>query len=189
MDLEMILASASPRRRELLAQIGLTFTVIPSKGEEVMVGETPAEIVKGLSREKAREVAREHKHCIVIGADTVVANQNRILGKPVSKADAVEMIKGLQGGSHEVYTGVTLIRKDFRGLREVSFAEETKVFVYPMTADEICSYVDSNEPMDKAGAYGIQGLFGAYIKRIEGDYTNVVGLPVGRLYQELKQLI
>lgn len=119
---------------------------------------------------------------MIIGADTVVAASGRILGKPKDAGDAVRMLKMLQGKEHEVLTGVTLILK--KSGQEICFAEATKVHVYPMTEEQIRSYVESGEPMDKAGSYGIQGRFAAYVSGIEGDYNTVVGLPVGRLYQE-----
>lgn len=125
----------------------------------------------------------------MIGADTVVSSEGRILGKPASEEEAEEMIRSLAGKSHQVYTGVTLIWKEPSGeTKRSSFAEGTDVFVYPMDEEEIRAYARCGEPMDKAGAYGIQGRFAAYVEKIEGDYSNVVGLPVGRLYQEIKKL-
>ncbi|MDO5551144.1 MAG: Maf family protein, partial [Lachnospiraceae bacterium] len=122
-----------------------------------------------------------------IGADTVVSIKGRILGKPSSHREAVEMIHLLQGTVHQVYTGVTIILCG-REKKQVTFAEKTDVSVYAMNEQEIYRYAESGEPMDKAGAYGIQGKFAAYIQGIQGDYNNVVGLPIGRLYQELKAL-
>lgn len=179
----IILASASPRRKELLEQIGVKFTIIKAEGEEVLTNDNPTEAVKELSGQKAREVAARSGGTIVIGADTVVAVQGEILGKPKDEQDAVRMLKLLQGSSHEVITGVTVILKERQ--QTICFAEVTKVSVFPMTEEQILAYVESKEPMDKAGAYGIQGKFAAYVSGIEGDYNNVVGLPVGRLYQEL----
>lgn len=180
---KIILASASPRRKELLEQIGVKFTVIKAEGEEILTTDLPVEAVKELSEQKAREVASRSDGTIVIGADTVVAVQGQILGKPKDEKDAVRMLKLLQGSSHEVITGVTVILKERQ--QTICFAEVTKVQVFPMTEEQILTYVKSKEPMDKAGAYGIQGKFAAYVSGIEGDYNNVVGLPVGRLYQEL----
>lgn len=179
---KIILASGSPRRKELLEQIGVSFEIIKAEGEEVLTTDIPAEAVRELSRQKAREVADRTDGDVVIGADTVVAAEGRILGKPKDQEDAVRMLELLQGKEHEVLTGVTLILKESG--REICFAEETKVRVYPMTEGQIRAYVESGEPMDKAGAYGIQGRFAAYVSGIEGDYNTVVGLPVGRLYQE-----
>ena len=126
---------------------------------------------------------------IVIGADTVVAYDGKILGKPADKEDAVHMLSMLSGNTHEVYTGVTFCYAEGGTEKVHTFYERTAVTFYPMSRDEIANYVASGDPMDKAGAYGIQGSFAAYVKGIEGDYNNVVGLPVGRLYQEIKELL
>lgn len=196
---KIILASASPRRKELLAQIGIDFEVRPSHAEEVTTGTRPAEIVMELSNLKAEDVFAqlsedEKENVLVIGSDTVVALDGEILGKPKDEADARRMLKALQGRSHQVFTGVTLISQETAGnerlpeMMHTVFYEETEVLVYPMTDEEIESYIATKEPMDKAGAYGIQGCFAAHIKGINGDYNNVVGLPIGRLYQEMKKL-
>ena len=188
----LILASASPRRRELLLQIGMDPAVLPSEVEEVMEGDSPEEIVKSLSRQKAEDVALRFRNGeTVIGADTIVVLDGNILGKPRSHEEAAEMIRALQGKSHEVMTGVTLIRAEDQDSQKktVTFAERTEVRVAPMTEEEILLYAGSGEPMDKAGAYGIQGTFAAFIEGINGDYANVVGLPVGRVYRELKKLV
>ena len=123
---------------------------------------------------------------VVIGADTVVSYNQKVLGKPKDKEMARKMISGIQGQSHEVYTGVSILWKQDGKILSLVFAEETQVFVYPMTGEEIESYISTDEPYDKAGAYGIQGVFGMYVKGIHGDYNNVVGLPIARLYQVLK---
>lgn len=187
------LASASPRRKELLRQVGISFKVIPSDVEENITKEQPNEVVEELSYQKAVDVcgklAKEGKEdFVVIGADTVVSAWGKILGKPVDKADAARMLRELQGGSHQVYTGVTIAWK-YQDMSPMyaTFSECTDVTMYAMTDEEIKTYVDSKEPMDKAGAYAIQGLCAAHIQGICGDYNNVVGLPVGRLYQELKK--
>lgn len=192
---KVILASASPRRKELLAQIGMEFQVMPGDAKEEAVSVTPAEMVMELSRLKAFAVFQklsdeEKQQSLVIGADTVVALDNMVMGKPGSRENAVKMLSALQGRTHQVYTGVTLIwQEDKGGLpKETSFYEETSVSMFPMTAKEIESYVATGEPMDKAGAYGIQGRCAAHIKGISGDYNNVVGLPIGRLYQEIKKI-
>ena len=185
----IILASQSPRRRELLTQIGLRFEVIPSTVEEVITSANPVEVVQELAQQKARDVAevagREmaKDSLLVIGADTIVVYEGKILGKPEDKEDAVRMLTMLQGKEHSVYTGVALLS----GEQEIVFAEETRVQMCPMTPEEILWYVNTGEPMDKAGAYGIQGLCARFIRQIQGDYNNVVGLPVGRIYQELKK--
>lgn len=184
--MKIVLASGSPRRRELLQQIGIEAEIIPSHYQEVMKGTDPQETVTELSVGKAGEVAsRCGEDAVVIGADTVVAVQGRILGKPGSHQEAEEMIRLLSGGTHQVYTGVCFL---YRG-RLRSFTECTEVQVYPMTDEEIHSYAATEEPMDKAGAYGIQGRFARYIRGISGDYSNVVGLPAGRVYQELKRFL
>lgn len=180
---KIILASASPRRKELLEQIGVQFSVEKAVGEEILTTDIPSEAVKELSGQKAREVAEKCDGDVIIGADTVVAVEGQILGKPKDTEDAVRMLTMLQGRTHEVVTGVTVILKKER--MEISFAEVTTVCLFPMNETQIRRYVDTKEPMDKAGAYGIQGKFAAYVAWIKGDYNNVVGLPVGRLYQEL----
>ena len=182
-DREIVLASASPRRRELLGQIGIVPEIIPSTLEEKITTDRPEEVVKELSLQKAADVAeRCAKGTIVIGAE------GRILGKPRTHEEAERMIALLAGKTHQVYTGVTMIVCGQEGRARKTFAEKTDVHVYPMTAEEIHEYAFSEEPMDKAGAYGIQGKFASYIKGIDGDYNNVVGLPVGRVYQEIKGL-
>lgn len=180
---KIVLASASPRRRELLTQIGVVFEIEPAKGEEQISSNIPVELVKELSMQKAKEVAEKVKADIFIGADTVVAADGKILGKPKDEEDAKRMIRLLEGRSHEVITGVMVLLPNLQ--KELCFAEVTKVSVFPMTEEQIEAYVNSKESMDKAGAYAIQGKFAAYISGIEGDYNNVVGLPVGRLYQEI----
>lgn len=184
MGKKIILASGSPRRRELLTQIGVSFEVYKAEGEEKLTTNVPQEVVRELSMQKAREVAGKVSGDLYIGADTVVAVDGQILGKPKDEEDAVRMLRLLQGRAHDVATGVAVIFTD--GQEPLSFAETTRVHVFPMTEEEIRVYVQSGEPMDKAGAYGIQGLFAAFVSGIEGDYNNVVGLPVGRLYQELR---
>lgn len=185
MDTKIILASASPRRQKLLSQVGLTFTVLPSNCKEQVTSTVPDEVVKELSLQKAQDVARkvEAAPVLVIGADTVVSCDGKILGKPKSKEDAVSMLTLLQGRSHKVYTGVTILyKKEEKAAWETeTFAECTQVVFYPMSQEEILRYVECGESVDKAGAYGIQGKCAAFIEKIDGDYNNVVGLPVGRL--------
>ncbi len=256
-NVRIILASASPRRRELLGQIGIAYEVRVSDVEEKATAREPWLVVEELSAQKAEAVlegmtgrkaeaalegvagrkaeavlegvtgrkaeaalegmtgwkaeaalegvagrkAEEEpevsgRNILVIGADTVVAVDGQILGKPSDKEDAVRMLEKLSGRCHDVYTGVTLLH--WNGSEEAKqggqlwrrvFHEVTKVHFYPMSAQEIASYVSSGDCMDKAGAYGIQGLCAKYIRCIEGDYNNVVGLPVARLYQEIKERI
>lgn len=180
---KIVLASGSPRRKELLTQIGITFEIQKAEGEEVITSDVPAEVVKELSMQKACEVAGKCDGDVVIGADTVVAANGQILGKPKDEEDAMRMLRLLQGKSHEVLTGVTVLLREPQ--KTISFVEVTRVHVFPMTEAQMNAYVKSGDPMDKAGAYGIQGKFAAYVSGIEGDYNNVVGLPVGRLYQEV----
>lgn len=199
---QIILASASPRRKALLEQIGMEFEICPAKGEEVITESRPDAVVSELSRQKAEEVAagvltynEQHpdlaipQDILVIGADTVVAYGDEILGKPKDEEDAKRMLTLLQGNTHSVYTGITLVFIDKSGRTgEYCFFEKTDVTMYPMDEDEINRYIATGEPMDKAGSYGIQGRCAIYIKQIEGDYNNVVGLPVARLYQELRRV-
>ena len=183
---KLILASASPRRRELLGLIAEDFDVIPAKGEEnVDMSLSPADTVKALAKQKAEEVSKEFPDRIVIGADTMVFCEEKALGKPKDVLDAERMLKLLSGRVHSVITAVAVAQN---GNSVKLFAEETKVEFYPLSDDEINRYTESGEPMDKAGAYGIQGKGALLVKGIEGDYYNVMGLPVGRLYRELKSL-
>ncbi len=190
---KIILASASPRRRELLAQLGLVFEIRPSSAEEVTKCEKTADMVMELSHLKAADIfeglsEEEAKEVLVIGADTVVALDSEVMGKPGSLTQAKAMLLKLQGRTHHVYTGVTLMWQDanITEPKEKIFYEDTAVEIYPMTEEEIDSYLVRENCMDKAGAYAIQGSFAAHIKGIKGDYNNVVGLPIGRLYQEMK---
>lgn len=185
----IVLASASPRRRELLGQIGIVPEICPSTIEEKITTAVPEEAVLQLSRQKAEDAAKSQKAgSCVIGADTVVSVDEKILGKPSTHEEARRMISILSGKKHQVFTGVTLIFCGREGQKVRSFVEKTEVEVFSMTQKEIEDYANQAEPMDKAGAYGIQGKFAAFIKGIDGDYNNVVGLPVGRVYQEIKQL-
>ncbi|MBR5377368.1 MAG: septum formation protein Maf [Lachnospiraceae bacterium] len=191
---EYILASASPRRLELLRQIGMEPWVVPSECDENTDGLTgPEEIVKELSKRKAQSVFEglpAKAGTVVIGADTLVYCKGEILGKPADEKDAARMLHLIADGPHSVTTGVTIIKTDHSGLHNQikTFSETSQVTVYPISDREIEEYIWTGEPMDKAGSYAIQGLFSKYIKGIVGDYTNIVGLPVGRLYSELKQM-
>lgn len=192
--MRVILASASPRRKELLEQIGVEFEIITSQVEEEYYNIEPEEIVKELSLMKALDVAQGEEDnyiegdCIIIGADTIVVRDQEILGKPANEEEAFQMLQSLQGREHMVYTGVAIIECR-EGIDEedggvgftfdiTNHAVGTKVYVMPMTEEEIRAYIATEEPMDKAGAYGIQGRFAAYVAGIEGDYFNVMGLPL-----------
>lgn len=181
---ELILASASPRRKEILEQVGIKFTTIPSTKEEVTTKKDPEEVVKELALIKAQDVADQTGYeGVILGADTIVVHNNIILGKPKDREDAIGMLRNLQGDTHKVFTGVAIIKQG----TIINFAVETKVVVAPMSQKEMEAYADTKEPMDKAGAYGIQGRFAVYIEEIQGDYYNVVGLPIGAIYKELKK--
>lgn len=188
----IVLASGSPRRKELLAKTGLKFSVVVSGGEEKAETSDPAETVEKLSLDKASAVAdllqAEKEPQLIIGADTVVACDGEILGKPSDREDAFRMLWKLQGQTHQVYTGVTLLLKKKHTWQAHTFSEKTDVQFYPVSREELLAYIETDEPVDKAGSYGIQGGFGIYVKGICGDYNNVVGLPVGRLVYELKKL-
>lgn len=193
--MKFILASASPRRKELLEQIGMKFEVRVSEAEEVTDATEPAEYVMELSFLKAEDVAGKipvmydargiNQDFVVIGSDTVVAAEGEILGKPKDKEDAKRMISMLSGKTHQVYTGVTLMIFQNERMSRETFYEKTDVTFYEMTEKQIEGYISNPEPYDKAGAYAIQGLCSAYIKGINGDYASVVGLPVSRICHEL----
>ena len=199
------LASKSPRRKDLMTQIGIEFDVIISERDEIITSTIPEEVVKELSLQKALEIERILlKDCdgdilakysaegydgvVIIGADTVVSKDGEIMGKPADEDDAFNMLKKLQGDKHMVSTGVALIViKD--GKKEmISFAEDTDVNMYEISDEEIREYIATLEPMDKAGSYGIQGLGAKFIRGINGDYNNVVGLPIGSIYQAIQKL-
>lgn len=193
MYLDIVLASKSPRRSELLTQIGVNFRCVISEEEEKITKAIPSEVVLELSEIKAHNVenkltstdCKNQKDILIIGADTLVAYKDRILGKPKDRTDAFSMIKLLQGKEHQVYTGVTVIYISNGNHIKFSFVEETKVYMNQIKAKDIVRYIETKEPMDKAGAYAIQGMFAVNIKKIDGDYNNVVGLPVSRLYREV----
>jgi septum formation protein len=186
----LVLASQSPRRRELLSQVGIAFRVAPSTVEERITKTAPDEVVRELSFQKAEDVAsREPEGTWILGADTVVSLDGEILGKPADQEEAGEMLRRLSGRSHSVYTGVTLYKKEDGRIWSECFSEETSVTFYPMTEEEIRRYVATGDPLDKAGAYGIQGPAAAFIRCIDGDYNNVVGLPVAAVYQRWKEIL
>ena len=182
----IILASKSPRRQELIKNITEDFEVVVSPVEEVLPeGLSPEDAPLYLARLKAGAVADEHPDRLVIGADTVVILDGEVLGKPRDRDDARRMLRLLSGKVHTVITGCCLIG----GERERGFSQSTKVEFYPLTDGEIDDYIATGEPFDKAGAYGIQGKGMLLVKGIEGDYFNVMGLPVGLLSRELKRFI
>ena len=185
---KIILASASPRRKELLEQIGLSFQIEPARGEEHITSVIPREVVEELSYQKAMEVAQLHKEedTLILGADTIVVYDNQIMGKPADEEEAKAMLRQLSGKTHCVFTGVTAVLWENKEKTVRTFSEKTEVTFYPMSEEEIMFYVKTREPMDKAGAYGIQGIGAKYIQAICGDYNNVVGLPVAAVYQRLK---
>ena len=185
----IVLASGSPRRKELLEQVGLSFTILPAKAQEVITRQQPCEVVMELSLQKAKEIADLQdgtEETWVIGADTLVAYGDKILGKPADEKSAYNTLQMLQSHTHQVYTGVTLIHITDGGQTVNTFYEKTDVEMYPISEQEIWDYISTKESMDKAGSYGIQGKGAAFIKGINGDYNNVVGLPVARLLQEMK---
>ena len=192
----LILASKSPRRRELMSQAGFECEIIPSTVEEQITKTIPSEVVEELSFQKAVDAYEKlvnnrvytgiERDILVIGADTVVSIDGTILGKPGDRRDAGDMLRLLQGKTHQVYTGVTLVYNTDGMRREHTFFECTEVTFYPMSDEEIEEYIATGDCDDKAGSYGIQGAAAIYIEKINGDYNNVVGLPIARLYQELK---
>ncbi len=182
----IVLASASPRRKQLLEQIGLRFEVEPSDYEEdIAPGSEPHEMAKKLSLGKARAAARKHRKALIIAADTFVVFGDRILGKPHSNAEAREMLRALNGQAHSVISGFTVL--DAESGKVVSKSVETKVRMRRLTLREIDGYVRSKEPLDKAGGYAIQGRGAVLVERIEGDYFNVVGLPLSALADALRE--
>jgi len=180
----LVLASASPRRQELLRNAGINFEVQPAHiAEDPLPGEAAKECAERLARDKALAVARQRPHDCVLGADTVVVVDGQLLGKPTNAADAALMLRMLSGREHQVITGVCLVVGG-----EPSLASETTVVtVSELTEKDIADYVASGEPMDKAGAYAIQGIASRWIPRIEGDYSNVVGLPVALVWRMLRE--
>lgn len=184
--MEIILASQSPRRRALLEQMGLTpFRVsAPQIDESAVSAPSPQALVEALSQEKAEAIRRqEGDHCLIIAADTVVCLEGKVLGKPAGPEEAFAMLSALSGRRHQVYTGLTVLR----GGEAITRHEETSVRFRALEPQEIRAYIATGEPMDKAGAYGIQSLGGVFVEGIEGDYYNVVGLPICRLGQMLRR--
>jgi septum formation protein len=184
--MRFILASQSPRRRELLSSIGLTFDVIPSEVPEVhQSGESPEEYVARLSRDKAAAIAARHGNAWIIAADTTVLLGEELLEKPADAEDAKRMLATIAGRTHIVYTGVTL-QNEMQDWRDTRVAE-SEVRMLPLDAADIAWYVSTGEPLDKAGAYAVQGIGAMFIDSIHGSYTNVVGLPLALLFQMLRR--
>ncbi len=184
--MDLILASSSPRRKELLGMLNIPFQVKVSYADETYQdGMEPHEIVMELARIKSTVVAETNRDSVVIGADTIVVMDGDILGKPKNKEEAISTLTRLSGNVHQVYTGVALLR----GQDSILFYEKTDVEFWPLKKEEIEQYVLTGEPFDKAGSYGIQGFGSLLVKRIEGDYFTVVGLPVSRLKRELEKLM
>ncbi len=182
----IILASASPRRKELLEKIGLRFKVEPSNYQEGMLsGLEPHELARKISLEKAKAAASKHENAIVIAADTFIVFGDQILGKPHTEKEARKMLETISGKSHSVITGFSII--DIGANKTVSKSVETKIYIKKLAPAEIDAYVKSKEPLDKAGAYAIQGLGAVFVERIEGDYFNVIGLPLSALTEALKE--
>ncbi len=189
--MDIILASGSPRRKELMTLAGIPFRVIVSDASEIISQHEPGKIVEELSLQKACAAAKRlprESSALLIGADTIVYIDGKVLGKPESREDAEHMLRLLSGRAHSVFTGVSLLEKNGEQLKTHQFHCETKVHVAPLSQQEIVWYIDTGDPMDKAGSYGIQGPFARFIEGIEGDYQNVVGLPVAALYAQLKRL-
>ena len=182
---QLILASASPRRRELLGWTFLPFKIIPSEIEEVIESDIPTEVVESLAKQKAFDIWTKYPDAMVIGADTIVVNEGKILGKPHTKEVARQMLSELSGKSHDVYTGICILWQK----EEILFHVHTKVNFLPISEDIMEFYLNTNESLDKAGAYGIQGAALSFIDSIEGSYSNVVGLPVDKVLEKIKTLL
>ncbi len=202
-EFKIVLASASPRRKQLLELVGLEFEIWPSDKEEIITQTEPKDICTELSKQKALDVASQIRtynethsdlttgtDILVIGADTIVAMDKEVFGKPRDEADAIRMLKSLAGNTHSVYTGVTLVFMNTSGrVGEYTFYDETKVTFYPIDDEEIKAYVEAEDVLDKAGAYGIQSKAAAFVHSIDGDFYNVMGLPVARILAEIKNIL
>ena len=184
----LILASAAPRRKELLESIGVPFAVIPSGVDEIARdGETPEIHAQRLAEEKAVDVSRQYPGLWILGADTIVVIDDQILGKPSDEADALKMLSTLAGRTHVVFTGYAILNSMYPDMKTVSCAR-SEVFIRELSYGEIAAYIRTREPMDKAGAYAIQGVGSAIVERVCGSYTNVVGLPLCEVTRDLKKL-
>jgi septum formation protein len=188
-NVKIILASGSPRRKELFEQVGLTFSIMKSNAEERITKTNPKEVVMELAAQKAGEVLKQlslradfSEEILIVGADTIVVSEGKILGKPRDEKDALEILMSLSGREHSVFTGVCGIYIDKNGkpdeTKNICLAEETAVVMYPFSEEDAKAYIRTREPMDKAGAYGIQGIGAVLVKEIRGDYCNVVGFPL-----------
>ncbi len=200
--MKYILASGSPRRVELIQKLHLPFEVQKAFGEELTSETEPAKYAMSLAREKALEVynrlsniprSAEKDSLFVLGADTIVVHEGQILGKPSDEGDAFEMLSSLSGKAHEVYTGVAFVFDSNDGSKAaepviVSFFDRTEVTFNELSTDEIHAYISTGDPLDKAGAYGIQGDFSIHVSGVKGNFENVIGLPVSKIYEEMKKL-
>lgn len=200
--MKYILASGSPRRVELIQKLHLPFEVQKAFGEELTSETDPAKYAMSLAREKALEVynrlssiprSAEKDSLFVLGADTIVVHEGQILGKPSDEEDAFKMLSSLSGKTHEVYTGVAFVFDRIDGSKAadpviVSFFDKTEVTFNELSADEIHAYISTGDPLDKAGAYGIQGDFSVHVSGVKGNFENVIGLPVSKIYEEMKRL-
>jgi septum formation protein len=183
-NMKLILASASPRRKEILSNMGYEFEVNPSGVEEVVHHHmTPEETATDLARQKAEDIARRYPEDLVMGADTIVVLDDTVLGKPLDNDDAVRMLRELRGREHQVITGVALIQ----GQKEHCFSVTTRVWMIDSSEELLSAYVLSGEPLDKAGSYGIQGKGALLVEKIDGDYFNVVGLPIQKIARLLEK--
>lgn len=181
----LILASSSPRRQDILNQLVTSFEIISSNVDEsVDKNLPPEEIVMALAKRKASSIANTHQDAFIIGADTIVVFENQILGKPADSDEAKQMLTTLSGNTHSVYTGTCIIN----GRNEQIFFEKTDVTFWELAEEEIDRYIRTGEPLDKAGSYGIQGYGATLVKSIYGDFYSVVGLPIAKLYQTLKEM-
>ncbi len=181
-DIKLILASGSPRRREMMELVGYDYEIVVSDADENVPECEPARYVEQLARRKAQAVFEKHPDCCVVGADTIVLIDGTIIGKPKDRNDAYRILRTLSGRMHTVYTGVAVLSPT----GEQMFSDTTDVTFMPLADSEIWRYIDSGEPMDKAGAYGIQGLGAVLVRRVDGCYFTVIGMPLPRLYQALK---
>ncbi len=182
--MDLILASSSPRRREILSFLGLSFRVVPPKVEEDLGGD-PITVARALSRRKALSVWRKHREALVIGADTLVFVGKKVIGKPSSEEEAFRILSFLSGRWHRVVTAVSFVSKGFRK----TIHDTARVRFRCLSEEEILAYIATGEPMDKAGAYGVQGYGASLVERIEGNFYTVMGLPVVRVYGVLRELI
>ncbi len=184
---QIILASASARRAQILSQVGFDFKIVPSRVQETFNGEPPEAQAVTLAREKALDVAEDYGNSLVLAADTIVALDGKVLGKPESPAEAREMLHFLSGRMHEVFTGFAIVQKNAR--RERSRVERTRVRFRPLRDDEIDAYIETGTCFDKAGSYGIQDVSAVFCDYLEGDFYNVVGLPIASVFREMEDLV